>query len=476
MQRGEDWHRPDGAEGADGAGGAGAAARWPTAEIPVEPLAPGPGGPDLPEGLHDPLFGPLPDRTCPPCFALLDSAAVPGLPEMLEGSGLEHRILYAGDAAETLADAAPWLVRLEPGSRFVRGLFTRGEAPWDLWDARAGVLMRGDTTVAALRDHLRHFTRLRSREDDAWRLLRFHAPGTMRALVEWAEPAALARLTDPLRWIGVPAEAALVSVPVPEAAPGGAAPAPGALPLEALLTPAARRVLAGERLARYEREAVAFLRARFAPAMALVDDAAARLVVRTAYGHARLRGVTTTRGHLSYLVPVMFWGSHFETDPLHAAALRRAGWTGADGAPRPGAAFAPLTAEVDAWTVAVASDTASPQRIARGVAELAAGPFDAAAFPQRLATLWPARNRAVSPADGGAFVAAAADVAQRAGLSAPDVALYGALAPYFGYRFGEDPRFPWAQRALATSDADARRLALGQGVAAYWTAMTGDDP
>ena len=41
-----------------------------------------------------------------------------------------------------LKQVAPWVVKLEQGSDFTRNLFTRGDAPWYLWDADPGIYVR----------------------------------------------------------------------------------------------------------------------------------------------------------------------------------------------------------------------------------------------------------------------------------------------------------------------------------------------
>jgi hypothetical protein len=97
------------------------------------------------------------------CWALLDAALVPGLPETVEHAGLEALCLYAGEAAQTLADTAPWLVRLDPDSRFTVRLFARSDAPWDLWGKARAVLVRSPARSQDLRRHFRRF--LRARED-----------------------------------------------------------------------------------------------------------------------------------------------------------------------------------------------------------------------------------------------------------------------------------------------------------------------
>ena len=94
---------------------------------------------------------------------------------MLEASGLDHTCLFQGAAAEDLRDVAPWLVRLEEGHRLTRGLFAHGNAPWDMWDREPGIFLRSTATLAALRKHLRKFTKVQD-EDGMWYYARFWEP------------------------------------------------------------------------------------------------------------------------------------------------------------------------------------------------------------------------------------------------------------------------------------------------------------
>lgn len=125
----------------------------------------------VPGALRDAIFG---DAELP-SYALLDAARIPDLAEALARSGLEHLCLFQGRAFQQLQSVAPWLVRLQPGNRFTRALFTRSPAPWHLWDARPGIFLRSHADIAQLRAHLRHFTRLQD-EKGTWYYFRFWEP------------------------------------------------------------------------------------------------------------------------------------------------------------------------------------------------------------------------------------------------------------------------------------------------------------
>ncbi|SEO42528.1 protein of unknown function [Paracoccus alcaliphilus] len=105
-------------------------------------------------------------------YAVLDAAKVINLPELLENSGLEHRCLFKGDAYDDLKQVAPWVVKLDQGSDFTRNLFTRGDAPWYLWDADPGIYVRSRGSLEQMWRHFRKFTRIRD-ERGKWFYFRF---------------------------------------------------------------------------------------------------------------------------------------------------------------------------------------------------------------------------------------------------------------------------------------------------------------
>lgn len=238
---------------------------------------------------------------------------------------------------------------------------------------------------------------------------------------------------------------------------------------EAFFNPAAQAAMMGQRRAAYERRALAFLRETHAPEMALVSDDDGAAIIRDAYAAAYGLGCRDERDHLRFLIAVMHWGSGFLTDPRFSdrlAGLRRPGM--------PRISLARLIEELDRWQAAVASDMARPERRVAGFSDL----YDTGDEALRadsaagwMARLWPARWADMSGAAQGAFLRAAADSAARLGLSGCDAVAHGGLGLYFGYRFDLDPRFGWAARAYAEHGRAARRLALGQGVSAYWDGL-----
>jgi hypothetical protein len=82
-------------------------------------------------------------------FALLDGASMSGITQSLAKHNPEHFCLYRGELAADMAEAAPYLVRLEWESAFTDWLFGSG------WGRHWGVFGVAVTDMRALRNHLR---------------------------------------------------------------------------------------------------------------------------------------------------------------------------------------------------------------------------------------------------------------------------------------------------------------------------------
>lgn len=118
-------------------------------------------GVDVPRTVPEPLEGPLfgGDEGFG-TYALVDGAKAPNLPELIEASGLPAVCLFRGDAAARDGAVAPWLIKLTDGNRFVRGLFSDGGGPADLWSFAPGVFVRCSASIDILAAHLRRFIQL----------------------------------------------------------------------------------------------------------------------------------------------------------------------------------------------------------------------------------------------------------------------------------------------------------------------------
>lgn len=105
-------------------------------------------------------------------YAVLDAGKIMHLPERLDASGLDHRCLYQGDAAQEHGNVAPWIVRLEEKNAFARSLFSAAEEPDNLWWSDPGILIRSRAALDEIRGHLRKFTRVQD-EQGKWFYFRF---------------------------------------------------------------------------------------------------------------------------------------------------------------------------------------------------------------------------------------------------------------------------------------------------------------
>ncbi len=108
-------------------------------------------------------------------YALLDASRLFGLPEQLQNGRAPFQCLFAGETAEDLADVAPYLVDITDGARLGTDLMTPGDAPWQLWDKEAGIVIVADIGLAALAKHLRRFIRVMDGADRAF-FFRFWEP------------------------------------------------------------------------------------------------------------------------------------------------------------------------------------------------------------------------------------------------------------------------------------------------------------
>lgn len=133
----------------------------------------------VPDVLVAPVFGQITvndSDTHMHTYAVLDAAKLPNLlHSRLSASGLQFQSLFQGDAQVQLAEAAPYLVRLDDGHKFTRELFTGPEGISGLWNNRLGILIRSEDDFSRLRSHLRKFTRVKNRSG-AWHYFRFWDP------------------------------------------------------------------------------------------------------------------------------------------------------------------------------------------------------------------------------------------------------------------------------------------------------------
>lgn len=117
-------------------------------------------------------------------FAVLDGASVLGLLNQLDKYKPEFICLYRGELKPDLAEAAPYLVRLQPENDFTDWLLTKG------WGRHWGIFAIADADLQGMRQH---FRRLLTVYDEKGKplLFRFYDPRVMRVYLPTCNAAEL---------------------------------------------------------------------------------------------------------------------------------------------------------------------------------------------------------------------------------------------------------------------------------------------
>ena len=109
--------------------------------------------------------------------AVLDAARDERILELVRTSADEHRSLYDGAQGEGLAEVAPYLVRLSPGSPLIARLVEEG------WRARWGVFLLSNQPFKDVRRHLRRFLMVEDEESGDAMYFRFYDPEVLRTFL-----------------------------------------------------------------------------------------------------------------------------------------------------------------------------------------------------------------------------------------------------------------------------------------------------
>ena len=127
-------------------------------------------------------------------FAVLDGASVPDLPMKIYQMQPHSVCLYRGELEPDLAEVAPYLVELFPGTTFTDWLLSEG-TQGDHW----GIFARSPFSLTELRKHFRKFLTV---YDDAGKplLFRYYDPRVLVKFLPTCDEEALekifARVTD----------------------------------------------------------------------------------------------------------------------------------------------------------------------------------------------------------------------------------------------------------------------------------------
>ena len=456
----------------------------------------------VPDKLYEPLFG-QPEPTeeeiehyggkenVPPMklYAILDAAKVkvPGLRTMLRTSGLDFACLFTGQQYETLKDSAPYIVELEEDNPFTRTLFTHDPKMPDellnahLWHKELGIYIRSRANLRELGQHFMQFVRVQDEQGKRF-LFRFWAAETLRTIIADFNAQQFETFGKQIHtMLGSSGDGGFILLTRSNPAAPEKRPETinGPIRYEDFINDKTLTPFIAQRIHQYENKAIDFLRAEFKPATRGLSDDELHKVAQLAYFHAKKRGINGEQDHLKYLIPVMFWGSYFEIDPQYQAQLIRAGWLDEQGKPLQNTTMAPVLHEINRWADAVKTDNEHPQRIVQVFQRLYQTNPDKVTFEfvvRWLKQAWPTRFTFMSKQQAETFTHRAYEIAHGLNFVEVDGTAYTCLAQYFGYRFVQDPLYPWAAKALADDgrQAEERRLALGEAVLEHWKHMLGE--
>lgn len=124
-------------------------------------------------------------------FALLDGARDPRIYQTLIFSDLEHACLFGGELSTAAKAAAPYLVRLVPGSRSVERLIDDG------WGHSWGLFLASRVGLWELRRHLRGLLEVEM-PDGPRRFFRYFDPRVLRAFLPTCDVVQLREMFGPV--------------------------------------------------------------------------------------------------------------------------------------------------------------------------------------------------------------------------------------------------------------------------------------
>lgn len=134
-----------------------------------------------------------------PLFALLDAAQDRRVLDLLREQKHPFECLYEGKSAEDLANFAPYLTELAPGSTLLPQLVHHG------WTKNWGVYLTSARPFAEVRKHFRRFLMVET-EDGKMLYFRFYDPRAFRAFIPRFTPEQTAEFFGPVEEYLAPGE------------------------------------------------------------------------------------------------------------------------------------------------------------------------------------------------------------------------------------------------------------------------------
>jgi hypothetical protein len=125
-------------------------------------------------------------------YAVLDGARNGSLYSAIKKSGFQYECLYRGELDPDLAEAAPYVVRLEPDMPFTHWLVAKG------WGDSWGIFLAAAASLRDMRQHLRKF--LMVFDPNAKPLyFRYYDPRVLRVFLPTCNAEELAQFFGPVQ-------------------------------------------------------------------------------------------------------------------------------------------------------------------------------------------------------------------------------------------------------------------------------------
>jgi hypothetical protein len=124
-------------------------------------------------------------------YAVLDGASVTRLLDRLYGLSPVFGCLFRGELTPDMAEVAPYLVQLEPGSEFTIWLIRQG------WGNHWGIFIRSEADFRAMRRHLRSLLIVNEAASGRPLRFRYYDPRVLRLFLPACKGEELAALFGP---------------------------------------------------------------------------------------------------------------------------------------------------------------------------------------------------------------------------------------------------------------------------------------
>jgi hypothetical protein len=122
-------------------------------------------------------------------YAILDGASVPDLPMRLFEMQPPNVCLYRGDLDADLAEVAPYLVHLIPGTRFANWVLS------ECWGKHWGIFVQSPYPLIELRKHFRKFLTVHDQEGNPM-LFRYYDPRVLPKFLPTCKEEELSLIFD----------------------------------------------------------------------------------------------------------------------------------------------------------------------------------------------------------------------------------------------------------------------------------------